>query len=117
MSRLVDLARAATIRDAEPEAHKDQAEASPEDRDFFRSIVPGAKLARYVGADAEDRKTRVLAQLADPTIKRAIALSPDGLVTVGVRVEGRVWTADLKIPEGTFDPFLILERFEKHTTH
>lgn len=90
-------------------------EPSPEDKDFFRSILPGAKLARYAGADAEDRRAKVLDQLQDPSIKRAMAISPDGLVTVGVRFEGKVWTADLKIPEGTFDPFLILERFEKAT--
>jgi hypothetical protein len=91
------------------------AEPSPEDKDFFRSILPGSTLAKYAGTDAEDRRAKVLDQLQDPSIKRAMAISPDGLVTVGVRFEGGVWTADLKIPEGTFDPFLILARFEKAT--
>jgi hypothetical protein len=90
-------------------------EPTPEDKDFFRAILPGSTLAKYAGTDAEDRRAKVLDQLQDPSIKRALAISPDGLVTVGIRFEGKVWTADLKIPEGTFDPFLILERFEKAT--
>src|SRR6266571_1250387 len=96
---------------------KDQAEAlpSPADRDFFRSIVPGARIARFVGADAEERKARVLAQFEGPGIRRAMAFSQDGTVTVGVMVDGIVWIQDLKIPAEKFDPFLILERFEKAT--
>lgn len=91
-------------------------EPSPEDKDFFRSVLFDARIARYAGADAEERKAKVLAQFAEyPDIKRAMALSPDGSVTVGVMVDGRVWTQDLRIPPEKFDPFLVLERFEKAT--
>jgi hypothetical protein len=85
------------------------------DKDFFRAVLMDARISRYVGADAEDRRANVLAQLQDASIKRAMAVSPDGMVTVGVRVEGEVWTQDLKIPTEKFDPWLILERFEKVT--
>ena len=90
-------------------------EPSPEDKDFFRSVLANARIARYAGADADERRAKVLDQLQDPTIKRAMALSPDGMVTVGVRIEGGAWTQDLKIPAEKFDPWLILERFEKAT--
>ncbi len=94
---------------------KAEALPSPADKDFFRSIVPDARIARFVGADAEERKARVLAQFEDPGIRLAMAFSQEGTVTVGVRVDGMIWTQDLKIPAEKFDPFLILERFEKAT--
>lgn len=90
-------------------------EPSPEDKDFFRSVLAGALVSKYAGTDSETRRAKVLAQLQDPSIKRAMAVSPDGMVTVGVRVEGKAWTQDLKIPAEKFDPWLILERFEKAT--
>lgn len=33
-------------------------EPSPEDKAFFRSVIPGAVVARYAGTDAEDRKAK-----------------------------------------------------------
>jgi hypothetical protein len=102
------------VGNIEPSAEA-QAEASPEDKDFFRAVLLDARIARYAGTDAEDRKAKVLAQLNDPEVKRAMALSPDGTVTVGVISDGQVWTQDLKIPAEKFDPWLILERFEKAT--
>ena len=93
-----------------------QAVPSTADKDYFRVIVPGARIAKYAGADAEDRKAKVLAQFAEqPGIRRAMAFSEDGTVTVGVRSDGAIWTQDLTIPAEKFDPFLILERFEKAT--
>ena len=107
----------ALIREHKPELLEiiGKAEPTPEDRDFFRVILPGATLARYAGADAEERRAKVLAQLEAPGAKRAMAISPDGIVTVGVRFEGRVWTADLKIPDGKLDNMPILELIEKAT--
>jgi hypothetical protein len=44
-----------------------------------------------------------------------MALSPGGTLTVGVKSDGIVWTQDLIVPADKFDPWLILERFEKAT--
>lgn len=112
MSRLVELARSAIVRKASPDSAA--VEPSAGDKDFFRTILCDPLLAQYAGADAKERKARVRAQLEEyPNIRRAMAISADGTVTVGVRVDGAIWTRDLRIPREKFDPFLILERFEK----
>ena len=107
----------ALIREHKPELLQAlTAEPSTTDKDFFRTILGDSRLAQYVGADAEERAARVRAQLEEyPNIRRAMAIGADGTVTVGVRVDGMVWLQELRIPPEKFDPFLILERFEKAT--
>jgi hypothetical protein len=110
----LELALSVKPEDLEPEVQvKDL--PTPEDRDFFRAVLIDARISRYVGADAEERKVRVLAQLDQPGVRRAMALSPGGTLTVGVKSDGIVWTQDLIVPADKFDPWLILERFEKAT--
>jgi hypothetical protein len=111
----LELALGVKPEEPEPEDTQDKGVPTPDDKDFFRAVLIDARIARYVGADAEGRKVKLLAQLAQPGVTRAMALSPGGTLTVGVKSDGIVWTQELIIPAEKFDPWLILERFEKAT--
>lgn len=90
-------------------------------REMIRAHKPdilGALQAANENPAMEDRRHRVRAMLdAQPGIRYAIEVAdPDAdpvVVTVGIRGAA---TFDMEIPRHSFDPFLLIELLDRHTT-
>lgn len=78
---------------------------------------------RALDARAESRRQRVLALLAErPERKRAMVTDPDDpahpgdvVLTIALRTDDGPVTAELLLPRDRYDPFLLLDLFDRYS--